>query len=145
MWTENEKDIVRRIYPVGGPTECKKMLPKKSIEQIKRYAHTVGLKLVFGARSQWRDDEDAVLREYYLTRNAEFCASILPGRTVAAVRARAKDLRLLRAGAVRPPNMLSKLPVSRDESEYFRQSWKKAEDCQLPNIGIRWVFDLGME
>lgn len=85
MWTENEKDIVRRIYPVGGPTECKKMLPKKSIEQIKRFAHYAGIKLAFGHRSQWRPEEDAILREHYIASGAEFCHAILPGRTVKMV------------------------------------------------------------
>jgi len=51
-WTTEELGVLRRLYPTGGISACKKALPERTEHAIKTRASLLELKLTFLAKSE---------------------------------------------------------------------------------------------
>lgn len=94
-WTEEEDEALRSTYPEGGIAASREALPGRSDMAIRYRASTFGLKCgrQLAGRNTWSDEEVAILREFYPQTGIDVMAK-LPGRTEAAIRKHAFDLKI---------------------------------------------------
>ncbi len=94
-WTEEEDSIIKNDYYSIGSNITEK-LPNRSWTAIQKRAKTLGAESgSWGAASRWTEDEDIILRRYYVVEGKKV-AERLPGRTVPAIKKRAMLLGLTR-------------------------------------------------
>lgn len=66
-YTQEELEIMKKIYPMHGVRGVKKALPHRTIKSIKQKAHTMGLKI---KESEWKKDAEIVVKNdiYRITK-----------------------------------------------------------------------------
>ncbi len=62
-WTEEEIEIVKKYYPIGGSQAVKEHLKKRSIMAIRGKA--AALNIFFKKGPTWTEEEVEILRKYY--------------------------------------------------------------------------------
>lgn len=109
VWTEAEIAILRTHYPNGGWAACREAGLARGRETTQSKAHALGIREA--ADPEWSPQELRVLKSRHgeLTGH-EAARSLLPRRTMAAIRRKARELQL-------------KLPK--------RQGWTHQEDAVL--------------
>lgn len=112
LWSEEDKEIVRKYYPTCSYEELQAMLPHKTESSIRGVAHQLGLKSYFYLSSVYTDEEDEFLRANYKIKTNEELADML-GRTPSAI-----GQRLLKIGLKRESESLSQ--KYRGISRYLR-------------------------
>lgn len=91
LWSDAEVDILRTHYAAGADMgTLLAMLPRRTKAGIRSKVDTLGI-----IRRRWREDENRILRKYYLLEGIA-TAVRLPGRTASAIRNQAYALGLYR-------------------------------------------------
>lgn len=99
-WLPKEDNLLRKKYRKLGPTECFKLLPKRTRESIQSRARHLGL-TIEGRRcgqnikpNSWTDEELEVVRNNYKDIGPKELHKLLPKRTPIAIRDTARFLGL---------------------------------------------------
>ena len=87
-WSEEEDQIAREKFPLGGWKAVHALLPHRGERAIHAYCTKYKIRYI-----GWTEEEDAILREHYPTMGRA-CVDLLPRRTHGAVRSRAHTLGL---------------------------------------------------
>lgn len=115
-WTEQELEILRRLYPIGNMAELLDALPGRTRASTQTKARDLGIRktnegrsrCMVGARADvlyWTPDEDQMLRELWQTASIREVYRAFAGiRSPRSVRYRVEALRLKR-----PPALVSKI------------------------------------
>jgi len=88
-WTEDEKALVREIYPKRGIDGCVEALPDRSRAAIAQIAFGLGLAVEINPKRRWTAAEVDILERTYPVQGAEACAALLPSRNILAIRQQA--------------------------------------------------------
>lgn len=100
VWTDKEIVILTKYYSDKSNYKNKrgielgpllKLLPKKTVSQIKFKVTSLGLSLLGEARAKFTKEEDDLIREYY-HKDLDYVISILKNRTIHSIRWRASRL-----------------------------------------------------
>ena len=89
-WSEYDKDILIKYYPIGGYKLCQEHGLYKDGQSIRSYAHKLGLKVP----AVWTEQEDDILRKYYLEGGYKLCQENGLNKTQPSIAWRAKVLGL---------------------------------------------------
>jgi hypothetical protein len=77
-WTEDEFEILDRVYPAQGVRGVQALLPHRSLISIKTMAH---FRCIRSAnRRPWTAEETAIVVANYRTLGAKRTAAMVPGR-----------------------------------------------------------------
>lgn len=95
-WTAEADVLMWENYPqIGALGMQKQYFPQKSTGAIRRRAWLLGIDAVMRrVNRRWTHKEDMLLIRHYNDKGSAWCAAHLPGRTVLAVRGRARYLRV---------------------------------------------------
>lgn len=106
FWTEEEDEIIKTHYPEIG-AECAKMLSGRTIGAIKARAKMLGVRLNRSAANVrqdenkfWTDEEIEILKKNYSVLGAKGCKDLLPNRSDASIRGKAKVLKPEKNGCI---------------------------------------------
>jgi len=94
FWLTSEISLLKRLYPIGGPSAVHAVLPHRSLGTIRVIAHQQGVRFRHGTPSasrRWNADDDAVLSDNFPTLGSKQTAKMID-RTPAAVAGRAQKL-----------------------------------------------------
>ena len=91
-WSEEEDDIIRKYYPIGGTKEVQKYLPNRTSQTISIRANRI--KDVNPNKAKWSEEEDDIIRKYYSTGGKKEAQKYLPNRTLKAIENRASALNI---------------------------------------------------
>lgn len=101
-WTAEEdgliKDFINKAESEGRDISMKDvaaLLPHRTFTCVKQHVYSV-IKLQVVGNKPWTPEEDAVIRELYMTTNARDVADKLSGRNLNAVKARANLLGIIK-------------------------------------------------
>ena len=105
-WTKGEDQILRDLYPHCTNEEIMEKLPHRTRGAVQNRAHNLGTRKTAETRQRirhegvlkradlWTESEDKILREHYIMASPERLMSLLPNRTLIALRARAEELEI---------------------------------------------------
>ena len=89
-WTEEEDNVLREHYQIGGAKGCAEILTKRTIESIKKRAQF--LSIVRPSSKTWTEEEDEIIKKYYQSGGYKKCRELLPHREKDSIVHRAKLL-----------------------------------------------------
>ena len=90
-WTEKEDRAIRECYPNGGAPKAAMSLSGRTPGAIACRASRLGVRTLHrgDARPLWTREDDELLRQHYSSGGPRAAASVLPHRTIAAIKSRA--------------------------------------------------------
>ena len=61
-FSEEEIEIIKKIYPKAGAKGVQKLLPHRSIKSIKNKAHALGVKIDESSQNKWKKDKVIIVK-----------------------------------------------------------------------------------
>lgn len=103
-WTDEEIAIIKEYFPTEG-INVKERLPNRSIPAIYSEASHLGVALKkrnkTSSNSEWTEEEDEIIKKYYINESVEKCCELLPNRSRQAIIMRANRYLDLRKRTIR--------------------------------------------
>ena len=129
-WTPEEEAVLREAYPSGGIRAASGRLPGRSPSAVAAHANKLGVRGPHSRGRAWSRDERAVMYDAYAELGAEGlrASGRLPGRSVSAIHACAKRLRLRYTPGERPA------PAVVGPDEAVARLWTAREDRAVAAI-----------
>lgn len=91
-WTEEEIARLQEGYSKLPKQQLLEAFPGRSIETLRKKAQELNLTRQVDCNRKYSEAELDILRQYYTLYGPEYCAQLLPGRTVSSVRDKANKL-----------------------------------------------------
>lgn len=100
VWRDEELDILKEYYPIGGYELCMKKGINRTRDAIVKKANILTIKTkMTGGRvgyGVWTDDEIEVVKEYYAKYGKEKVHELIPNRSMVSIVSRAYKLGITR-------------------------------------------------
>lgn len=101
-WTEHEDTLLKTMYLTNKLPQLVEFFPNRTAYAIQHRSGSLGLTRQGKKGKPWTKEEEAILREKYLTHSAPELYKLLPGRSPNAIHPKANSMGLIKQEKIEP-------------------------------------------